>query len=785
MQHLTTYWLAGFCSAAISALFWPMLPHPFILAGLFAAACALHLIVRLRWRRVSFVPLLTQNSLPTSRQNPVLVLAGGALAGACWMASVGYWYSTWQLPQSNKADQQVLTVQISASRARQPQGCQLQGLILTGRHLDALWQPTVSLTWPLSAPCPATGTMLTVRARLRAPVGLINPGAWDSQRQFVANRLVRRGTIKSVLQSVPLSADSWHQQAARHLVLLDLKYQRWTAALLVGNRQLLQAADWQTLIDTGTAHLFSISGMHLGLVALWVFAATRVGVYLLARLGWLRQQPDIFYPGALFTLAACSAYTALANWQLPVCRALLLVGLFFSLQALGRAVSRLWLAWVMLAACLLMFPFAVFSASLYLSVGAVGIIWLWQWSAQPPLKTWTQKVAWACRMQLALTVLMIPLTLGWFGQQALLAPLINLLLVPIITVLLPLGLLALLASLSEVDPDGLGLHAFDTLLGQIMQVLAWVADWLAPVSMNIGAAALACVFIACCLWLVPRFWGRRRVSSILLLAPLSYTLALNPAYWYVHVVDAGQGTAVIISRGRSAIILDTGPQFGDHSVARRQIGPLLAFLGIHRVEAIFISHLDNDHAGGLAALLQLPQIGPNTTVATALDSCQAGMQRQHLGLTIRALWPPPGNRVDDNDHSCVLAIDDGTTFLLAPGDIERAGEYALLYSKQLDTGSFRRTDILLAPHHGSQSSSGARFVATLQPRWVVFTQGYNNRWGFPHPSVVQRYRDYQAQLLATGQHGYIRFAVADGNVQVSTASQHLRPRWYHQRAATF
>jgi competence protein ComEC len=139
------------------------------------------------------------------------------------------------------------------------------------------------------------------------------------------------------------------------------------------------------------------------------------------------------------------------------------------------------------------------------------------------------------------------------------------------------------------------------------------------------------------------------------------------------------------------------------------------------------------------------------------------------------IYPHDDSIAAGNNRSCVLQIDAGGALILLPGDIERAAEQALLARGQL-----RPVRILVAPHHGSRSSSTAAFVERLEPRYVVFSSGYRNRFRHPHPSVVERYRQRGAELLNTADSGAISFSVRNGVVVQITQQRLLSSHYWQQ-----
>ena len=181
---------------------------------------------------------------------------------------------------------------------------------------------------------------------------------------------------------------------------------------------------------------------------------------------------------------------------------------------------------------------------------------------------------------------------------------------------------------------------------------------------------------------------------------------------------------------------------------------------VRRLDLLLVSHADNDHAGGASTIINSP-LASGSINYTPLNGCEHGKTVEWEQLRILFLWPKAGNQEDSNAQSCVVKITDGEQSVLIPGDIERSSEYALLtLLKQTNKhNSYKQdleADLLIAPHHGSKTSSTNAFIRAVNPKAVVFTQGYLNRWRFPAKEVQERYRNKRVLQLKTSYHGYIQ-----------------------------
>jgi competence protein ComEC len=192
-----------------------------------------------------------------------------------------------------------------------------------------------------------------------------------------------------------------------------------------------------------------------------------------------------------------------------------------------------------------------------------------------------------------------------------------------------------------------------------------------------------------------------------------------------------------------------------------------------------ISHSDNDHLGGAEAVFERLDVfgiqsGEPGAIGWARATwCQSGQRWDWDGVQFEYL--APFDREEGNNGSCVLRVEaaDGRVLLL-PGDIESRIEQQLLRQRYRQLAA----DILVAPHHGSRTSSSAEFVEAVKPDYVLFPVGYRNRFGFPRPEVVERYRAIGARMLDSAESGAIQLRVEAGKpLQAVAYRQHSKRYW--------
>ncbi|MFB3047230.1 MAG: ComEC/Rec2 family competence protein, partial [Acidiferrobacterales bacterium] len=193
-----------------------------------------------------------------------------------------------------------------------------------------------------------------------------------------------------------------------------------------------------------------------------------------------------------------------------------------------------------------------------------------------------------------------------------------------------------------------------------------------------------------------------------------------------------------------------------------------------------ISDGDNDHIGGAQSVIEgLPVNDILTSVPAELKGarrCIQGQQWKWDAVDFWILHPPNESRWEGNNASCLLAVSSDYGSILLPGDIEEAAEAVLVQSESLSSP----TTILVAPHHGSRTSSTEGFVEAVQPQLVLFAVGYRNQFGHPNPRVRERYLQYGAQTYDSPTHGAIEVELGVTGTQVSPYREQTKRYWFSQ-----
>jgi competence protein ComEC len=491
--------------------------------------------------------------------------------------------------------------------------------------------------------------------------------------------------------------------------------------------------------------------------------------------------------------------------------------LMFSVAALGAASGRETSGGrlLMLAALvvLVLDPLALLASGFWLSFGAVAVL-LWlaagrgrhaaaaptadsvesvEASAAPGRlrSTWLAARAAggsAVRLQLAVVLALLPLTVGFFGQVSPTAVPANLLAVPLLGLLaVPLTLAGVLALPLPALAGPLLFAAERVCAGTLvaLEALRRAAPALAwpPVPWSLLAASAVGVLVL----LAPRGLPGRWLGALWCLPALLYRPPLPPPGEFVAtVLDVGQGLAVVVRTRSHALVYDSGPRFSERfSAGEAIVLPELVRLGVRRLDLLLLSHGDADHAGAAADIvagIRTRRVVSGTprqiTDVDAVEPCRDGDAWTWDGVGFTQLapgadWPA----ASDNDRSCLLLVRaaNGQSLLLT-GDAEVAAQRRLL-AAELPA----RLDVLLAPHHGSRGALYPPLIARLVPREVMFSAAYRSRFGHPHAAVTAAYRAAGARLWNTAQAGAVLVASGPGGTRID--AQRLRERrWWRSGA---
>ena len=542
-------------------------------------------------------------------------------------------------------------------------------------------------------------------------------------------------------------------------------------ALAIGDRSRLSQSRRRVLEATGTGHLLAISGLHIGLAALLGAGAATLLWRLspAARRHW--QLPRLRWVGGLL---AAVAYAWLSGWGVPAQRSLLMLA-SFAVPALVRRRSHPFDNYGRALIFVLLFdPLAPISVGFWLSFAAVAALLVlfggrWRLGKRRQLESLA-----------VVSVILAPLSLTFFGSASLLSPLANMLAIPwVSTLIAPAAMLSSLVAAISPTLASVVLTPVDLCLNFLLQALAALASfgWGQWTGASPPLILVVLAFVASLALILAASWPWRLAALMLFLPPFLWQ-AERPqtAEFLVHVLDVGQALAVVIETRNHVVVFDTGARWIGGDSGRSQLLPFLRARGRRSVDVLIISHSDSDHSGGARSLRQQGSVARVLAASPSLDTtaqqCRSGQRWREDGVDFALLHPPPEKQgLSDNNGACVLLVRSPYGSVLLPSDIEREGEEALLSSSP-DLA----VDALIAPHHGSATSSTADFVAATRPRLVIFSVGQLNRWSFPNAEVLDRYGRAGAEILRTDRSGQISLLFEEKRLRVVRRRCVVAPR---------
>lgn len=758
-------------------------------------------------------------SAPAARDAPVpeeraaAALAAAVLLGASF--ALGFAYAGWRAadrlavalaPADEGRDVELIGV-VAGLPAAMERGVRFEFAVERVVSPGVAVPPRLSLAWYGRDARVQPGERWAFTARLRRPHGTFNPGGFDLEAWLFERNLRAGGYVRDRPPPQRLAPMVWSPASAIDRARAELRsrlqarvggsrYGGVLVALVLGDQRAIAEEDWTLFNRTGVSHLVSISGLHITMIAALVALAVS---WLWRRSARTLRLAPAQTAAAVAAVLSALAYCLLAGWGVPAQRTFFMLLVVAAAAWLRRGTRPL--VTLLLAAALvcLLDPWAVIAPGFWLSFGAVAAI-LFTVMGRPAAAQpgWRARLREAGRVQLAVTLALLPLTAALFQQISLVSIAANAVAIPVVS--LAVTPLALLAGVFVLLPEPLSalavpclaiahallqaLHAYLSLLTEP----AWASVALPAPPWWTLALALAGVA-----WLLaPPGWPLRWAGAVWLL-PMLVWPAERPGEGelWVTALDVGQGAAVLVESRGHTLLYDTGPRYsGSADAGGRIVLPYLRWRGIERIDLLVVSHLDSDHAGGAASILRGIPVGsvltsidaeqPALAGARAVQRCEAG-QRLDLGpLRLDVLHPAAADyarpRLASNAASCVLRIDAAGRRLLLTGDAP-----ALVETEMVASGADLAADWLSVPHHGSRSSSSDALLDAARPRWASVQAGYRNRFGHPAPEVLARYMARGVHVVRSDEAGAAQWRFrSDGTVELHRwrASAH---RYWHNR----
>jgi competence protein ComEC len=682
-------------------------------------------------------------------------------AWSCWSAAS---VLTGELPGKNEEQSEYVTGYIVAVPHR------------TAGQIDFLFELEdahilLKLYWQKPLHDVRVGDKWRFLAKIKRIHGTQNPGEFDYEAWALQKKLRASGSVIPGSQNQRLEHSYFVHpiDQLRDWLLLRLIAHMpseptavWLPALIVGERSHIPAQQWDVLRKTGTNHLMAIAGLHIGIIA-------GIAHFLVTRI-WRRYPFLCLYQpaqlmGAYTALFVALFYSLLSGFSIPTQRACSMLAILTFLTFLRRR-TVVWSPWA-LALCIviLLNPLSVLTDSIWLSFGTIALI-VYGMSARLSPQGWWWK--WG-RAQWVIGIGLIPSSLVFFQQASLVSLLANCVAIPWLGFLiLPFCFLSGIFLMFFPLLGALFLQIASKSLALLWVVLSWFAQlpfaaWQQPMP---NLLIFCVTMLAFLLLLIPRGMPGRWLALLWVTPLLSYSASpIGRGAIKLTLLDVGQGLAVVVQTQTHTLVYDAGPKLQDSLDAGESVVvPFLHSANIKKVDKLVISHGDNDHIGGAVAILSSLKVGqvqtsvPEKLAEYQASLCEAGQHWTWDEVNFTFLYPTAHDLELGNDSSCVLRIATADHSILLTGDIEQTAERRLLaHSRQQLSAT-----ILVAPHHGSQTSIVPAFVMAVHPDYVLYAVGYRNRYHFPHAKTVGLYAEINSQQFDTAKSGAIEFELLPG-----------------------
>ena len=610
----------------------------------------------------------------------------------------------------------------------------------------------IRLSW-MTEVAPRPGQRWRMTVNLNPARAYVNPHAFDYERWLMRRGIVATGYVLAgeLVSDTRDAVPDLRLRLRERIETMPLAHGGLILALSTGDGALVPPSAWRLFRDTSTVHLLVISGLHIGMFgALGLALGNMVGRVLpLTR----RFRARAF--SGLVAIVSVLAYATLAGWSLPVTRASIMAGVGIFAASVGRRIGALDGLALALATVLGVDPMAPLDTGFWLSFAAVGVLIAFfaprahRRAERTVLSRMRGRAAALVLAQFAICVGFAP-WLGIFsGEIQPVALFANLVLIPLVaSVAAPLSVTGVLALPLAPAMAEISLNIADSTLGLVMWIVGRVGA-VPTVPASSGVGALAAAMALAMAFLLPWSHLVRCCLAAAMFATLPLPDRVPAGRFDLLALDVGQGTAALVRTRSHALIYDAGPRYpSGYDAGDAVVAPVALRRHGRGITHLMLSHADIDHVGGAAAVLQRLTVrsvsAGEPPAGIPARPCRRGDAWLWNGVRFRVLWP--AGPAEGNDASCVVEIGNGEHRILLTGDVGSAAE------RQIDV---RPVHVMMAPHHGSRTSSSADFVRRACPRVAIFSAGFRNHFGHPHPAVVERYRSIGAHMVTTGDVGAV------------------------------
>ena len=655
------------------------------------------------------------------------------------------------------------------------------------------------------------GEHIIVTSKIRAIRNFSNPGGYDyefrmrlkgingsvyaNSRTIVQTGKVSNGFFARVMRFLQRTRDCFSNHVVKAIRNTNKSQPDFFLsqaeavlfAMVTGQKEMIHEKTRDNFSKAGLSHILAVSGLHMSLVGLGFFS---IFIFVLNR------QPSLVITGhakktaGLLTLLPLTAYAFFAGFSPSTQRALIMAAVFLTSFLMEKEKDPLNTLYFAASLILLVDPGALFSISFQLSFACVffiisGFVFLGRTLGLPENK-WIKKICIMIFTTVFAGIGSAPVTAFYFNMFSMVQVVTNLFMIPVIGFLcLPLGLAGLMSMNFWPGLTHLFLTLDVHILSQCLQVIHWIVafDWTwarvitpRPIEIIIYYALILCLGFA----IMEKNKGAIYLTFFLTVAGIVSTgqgilKRFYPGKLVVHTLDVGQGNAtVIIAPDGKTLLIDAGG-FGGRSsfdTGRYIVGPFLWKNWIMSLDTVILTHPDCDHMNGLSFIFENFKVrqwikNNDTSSSVFFKRLMRIAEKKDIKIHVPGSDPSSfswnqvkisilgGERAgladNRNNNSLITRLDFLSFSMLFPGDIEKKRERNLVHSKNFNL----EADILMAPHHGSCSSSSKIFLEKVRPAGVIISCGYMNRHKIPCLAVLHRYRRNRFSIFRTDLMGAV------------------------------
>ncbi len=579
--------------------------------------------------------------------------------------------------------------------------------------------------------------------------------------------------------SISYWASRLRQNIAERLVeVVPDSAQGFVLTVWLGDRRRVAGDTYTTFLESGTAHILAVSGVHIGLIFITVSYFLRL---------FIRHPRHRI----ILTLLAVTLFAFVAGARISSLRAAIMIGLYLMSEWFDREPD----APTALSLAALIFgihnPNVIFMPGFQLSFLSIASILLFHDGIAGFIGKWPRALQEGISSTLAVQILPLPAAISAFHVLPISGVLLNLIILPLLSIVLWLAFMTTLTAYL-IPPAAIW---FANAMLPIVQLIEFLAQWTSQFKLShvylsspSGLSILAYILSVGVFWWWLNQKKRRHALLVASMALLVFcAIAWKPWTYTPNMtfLDVGHGDAAVVqTTDRKTILIDGGNANQYVDMGKQVVAPYLWAQHINKIDAIFVSHSDSDHVGGLHYILEhfpveqvytAPDFGSTPEGQQFLDSCArtqtpvATLSRDDVlsigDAKIQVIHPNPEamDTMNDNDRSLVFTLEFPGLRTLFTGDIEKAGEHRAFLTHTV------HVDLIKVPHHGSSTSSTPMLFKAVYADHAVVSSGLRRNKPLARAEVIQSYRNWGMTVHRSDYGGSIRAQNINGEVVVTHA----------------